>query len=667
MIRNIEEAKAALRDILGLRDGKQQVVQITKAISLSIDQEARKFLTAARERILKLQSRHKKEETQETVPPSPEQAPPPTSAPVPPPPPAPPKRIETSKAPRPRARPKDFTIRKTRRVGTRRMTKTSRTPAPGAPAGGEIETRKFEAMGPKEDSKESQAPSGKAPVFTKRQFRAKRKTEALDASDFGTGDKEDIPLLPEDRILDEEFILMFESLEKFAQEGISVKSGPPPGTEPAPAPKRPAPKPAQPEPKGAEESPPELTRHKTRPAPERIQDAPVTGTAAFAEIREEIQQAGTDQRDQTKEFRKSPEGKTKSIESIVSEIEEATAEGNRYTGTRAFIRGNKDGNVVFFDAWELHSDGIPGAEEGETPVVDAPPPQKAPSPSPPEEKPLPPPAPEPPPPEPPPPAPREESPPPKEKKPPKAQAPAKPPKKKKKEKEKDADLSSEVLLGLRKKIEEKRSAPPPADAEPMSAESTKPPAPLDEAGGLDEASTVIKPAAGAESVPVPAAPGEFPFRLPDEVILCIDRCVEILDRTNRSFLRPLLATAAGDDFEKVWSLAEQARSADEEGNSRRFREAADELYSGQMRWKIRYSRRLSRVERYLRTLMAGSHLKDIASDITRREKELIIDTIFYSDAGVVKFSAFTVGGATEDREAAEAVRTLLALYRGESP
>jgi hypothetical protein len=694
MIRNIDDAKTALKEILGMKDGKQQVISITNAIAKSIDPDARKFLSAARERILKLQtdirtrsrgpatksglpavslgpSKRRVVKSAPSVPPEDSAPTPVKKAPVSPPTediaPQPVKKTPgvpptEDIAPRPDKR---RTLPIPRKSGTTRIHRaqtSARKALPSAPS-----------PGPAEPSPAQPTAMKRLAPRTSRAARAKRRTEAFEIADLAR-DTEEIPLLPQDRILDEEFLLMFESLEAFVIQGVPVKAGPPPDrkkselptikrkgrrthdpavrespkpqasvktTPPAKPPVPAAPEVTVPEPVGA--SPP------TAP-PERIDDSPLSGTHSFSRIREEIEEAGgplaDEEKGETREFRKeNVDVALAEFEEIVSEIETSNVEERKYTGTRAFIRSGEKGNVLLFDPWDLHPQEKKDLmQAGEVPtkpeasITPEAPASEAVTELVPEEKPQT--------------APR---------------APEKTPVSDR------PDVASEVMAGLKRKVKERGSSseelargapsvegPIPSTSGPVSGPATEEPKAVPKAAAPDKTPPSGPAPAKASQEPSPAP--AFPAPIPPELLRCIEDFLRVMEKAGRTVPRSLLALTVAEDTAVVQDLVSRALLAIEKGEDLAFREAAGELYSTQMTWKVRFQRRLTRVERYLRTLLAGSVGRDIDPPVQPHEFQLILDTIFSSRPGIEIFSGFTVS-TSEDKKAGLVVAQIVAFYR----
>ncbi len=649
MIQNIEEAKAVLRQILGLSDGKQQVVRITFEIGKCIDNDARKFLSAARERILRLQAEMKTRKE-----------PAPGAAPVAPAPAAQDTRAFPETAVHARSGPaaarkadeppvpqerKDEAL-KPRRVVSRLIPRAgSSGPDKKTVPMSVLSADDAGSIGDKPIAPESAgARLANDPVPI--ELRARRKTESFEVQGQA-GETDNIPILPEDRILDEEFVLMFESLEKFVAKGISVKPGPPPveeadeagleeedepGGEPLYAPPESTPatpsepaKPRPPEP-GAAGKAPSPAPAKTVPADLKKRGSAAPDTLAFSEIRQEIEEAGPakepGKKDETREYRK--ENLQKAVadfNEIVSEIEGAEEDDRRYTGTRAFIRGNDGGNVVFIDAWNLHPEkekaetktGVTGAappvpeaktaESGTVPPVQA---AKAAASGAAASAQV---------------AWEEAS-----KKPSAPAAGTAGP-----------DLAHEVLKGLQQKAREKQS--------PTEELARKAP-PIGEP---------------------PAAPAalrlDFPSPVPGEIAGIVDACCGILAKAGREVPRPIVTRTVAENPAVSAALAEKAAAFLRGGDDTGFKEACAELYSNLVTWKVRYARRLTRIERYLRSLLAGTQGKAVNPAVTQAEFQAILDHVFQSIHGIETFSAFTISGPSEDKEAFKILAKIIEMIR----
>jgi hypothetical protein len=261
----------------------------------------------------------------------------------------------------------------------------------------------------------------------------------------------------------------------------------------------------------------------------------------------------------------------------------------------------------------------------------------------------------------------------------------------KKKKERDdpekSDMASAVLEGLKKKVEKKTSsetdldppalplekrteqkapeqktpepkAPEPKAPEPKAPEPKAPepkaPEPKAPEPKITEAAPAGEPAKG---------PAEALVSIPLDLSRCIDDYAGILTRAGKSVALPLLSRTVAEHPERSLSLVDKALNAQVEGDDLAFREAASELHNDQMTWKIRFARRLTRISKHLRSLLAGTLAKSIQPPLTSEEAEEVLKVIFHSDSGIEKWSEFTVSGPSEDRNAVANLSEIVEMIR----
>ncbi|MHC4778903.1 MAG: hypothetical protein ACYTFG_10050 [Planctomycetota bacterium] len=295
MIKNLDEAKRVLAEILRMKEGKQQLVQITVEIAKCGDSEARKYLSDARHKILKLASGEylspmgKKSASTPNVAPARKKGAPKGKKSA-----SAPNAVPARKMGSPKGR-KPPAPSKKKSPGKPKMApaQAKKKPQKKLPVKKAVPSTRKEPSPSKPEAKDKSTPKAKPkrPVIKAvggKDSRSRAETGAFEnVPPAVEEDEADIPVLPADRILDEDFFSPYENLVDI--ENLDVMPGPPP----KPPPKRVKPSrgalTAKPEPKkpakvskgGKAKTPKKKAKKKAKPAPVPVAEKKPTGARAF--------------------------------------------------------------------------------------------------------------------------------------------------------------------------------------------------------------------------------------------------------------------------------------------------------------------------------------------------------------------------------------------------